>query len=241
VWHAGNDGIGSGLDADLLDGNEGSYFATTGGTTNTSFKIDKGQTDEVTLSTGRFTGGKLLLSSNSEVFNVTTSSNSNAALLGNSSEAMLNLNTGDYNYSILDCTSSLVYIDNEGGTSPSDWYTNLLSIDLTNSKTHLDLTAPNSHSIILNVPSGSASTIKVDNHLVWHAGNDGSGSGLDADLLDGNESSYFASAEYAVKYYGSLTSEPATYKPGDEYYDTSSSTLKKYISYDVGWKTITIT
>ena len=30
------------------------------------------------------------------------------------------------------------------------------------------------------------------NHKIWHAGNDGSGSGLDADLLDGNQASDFA-------------------------------------------------
>ena len=28
AWHAGNDGSGSGLDADLLDGQQGSYYAT---------------------------------------------------------------------------------------------------------------------------------------------------------------------------------------------------------------------
>jgi len=28
VWHAGNDGTGSGLDADLLDGQHGSYYVT---------------------------------------------------------------------------------------------------------------------------------------------------------------------------------------------------------------------
>ena len=26
VWHAGNDGAGSGLDADVLDGQQGSYY-----------------------------------------------------------------------------------------------------------------------------------------------------------------------------------------------------------------------
>ena len=32
---------------------------------------------------------------------------------------------------------------------------------------------------------------KINNNTVWHAGNDGAGSGLDADLLDGHNSSYF--------------------------------------------------
>lgn len=33
--------------------------------------------------------------------------------------------------------------------------------------------------------------IKVNGNTVWHAGNDGSGSGLDADLLDGQSSAYY--------------------------------------------------
>lgn len=35
-----------------------------------------------------------------------------------------------------------------------------------------------------------------DAYKVWHAGNDGSGSGLDADLLDGQHGSYYASKSY---------------------------------------------
>jgi hypothetical protein len=34
-------------------------------------------------------------------------------------------------------------------------------------------------------------TLTVNNNLVWHAGNDGTGSTLDADLLDGQHASYF--------------------------------------------------
>ncbi len=36
------------------------------------------------------------------------------------------------------------------------------------------------------------SSITYLGNTIWHAGNDGSGSGLDADLLDGHEASYFA-------------------------------------------------
>lgn len=37
----------------------------------------------------------------------------------------------------------------------------------------------------------------VAGNNVWHAGNDGTGSGLDADLLDGNEATAFASSSHA--------------------------------------------
>lgn len=36
--------------------------------------------------------------------------------------------------------------------------------------------------------------IRVNNNKIWHEGNDGSGSGLDADLLDGQNGSYYTSA-----------------------------------------------
>jgi len=42
------------------------------------------------------------------------------------------------------------------------------------------------------VGSINASTMFVNNNAVWHVGNDGVGSGLNADLLDGNEGIYYA-------------------------------------------------
>lgn len=39
-----------------------------------------------------------------------------------------------------------------------------------------------------------------ENKLVWHQGNDGSGSGLDADLLDGNHATAFALASHTHNY-----------------------------------------
>lgn len=66
-----------------------------------------------------------------------------------------------------------------------------------------------------------------------------------ASLQGGTTDQYYhlTSTEYNTtipKYYGELASLPATYKPGDEYWDTSGSgELKKYISTSIGWKTIT--
>ena len=44
--------------------------------------------------------------------------------------------------------------------------------------------------IVLTPMTGSAS-ITVEGNTVWHAGNDGASSGLDADLLDGQQGSYY--------------------------------------------------
>ena len=43
-------------------------------------------------------------------------------------------------------------------------------------------------------------TVYINNNVAWHAGNDGSGSGLDADLLDGNHASAFATAGHTHNY-----------------------------------------
>ena len=40
------------------------------------------------------------------------------------------------------------------------------------------------------------STLTYNTNTVWHAGNDGSGSGLDADLLDGHHASDFAQSSH---------------------------------------------
>ena len=51
VWHAGNDGSGSGLDADTLDGNHASAFALSGHTHTTSIATSSG-TNQITLAYG---------------------------------------------------------------------------------------------------------------------------------------------------------------------------------------------
>lgn len=45
--------------------------------------------------------------------------------------------------------------------------------------------------VTINGNQAGTSTIKVDDNLVFHAGNDGAGSGLDADLLDGQQGSAY--------------------------------------------------
>ena len=49
----------------------------------------------------------------------------------------------------------------------------------------------------INFLPGNAgnSAVKINSNTVWNAGNDGSGSGLDADLLDGNHASAFLTSE----------------------------------------------
>lgn len=59
--------------------------------------------------------------------------------------------------------------------------TDMWILDQNNNGIDLDFDKQGSHSGV----------IKIDGNLVWHAGNDGSGSGLDADTLDGFQSTNF--------------------------------------------------
>ena len=65
LWHAGNDGATSGLNADLLDGEEGSYYTNAGNltgsptftsttTTNVFFTNDSGDNPKIKVATGSF-------------------------------------------------------------------------------------------------------------------------------------------------------------------------------------------
>ena len=50
---------------------------------------------------------------------------------------------------------------------------------------------------------GADAYTTINGNQVWHAGNDGSGSGLDSDLLDGNQGSWYRD-------YNNLTNKPST-------------------------------
>ena len=121
MWHSGNDGTGSGLDADLLDGQEGSYYATSGHSHN--YLTDNGY--------------QLRLSSTNEVE------------LFNGSGTLVDM-----------------YLQYNGGVNS------------------------------LHGPAGS---------IIWHAGNDGTGTGLDADLLDGYHATAFQGAIAAPNAPASVT------------------------------------
>ena len=119
AWHAGNDGAGSGLDADTLDGLDSSSF----------LRSD---------SNDSFTGGSLTIST---------------AITGGS---------------VITASSAVLQVNGFQRTG---------SIYL-----HEGTTPAGTNSLILSNGSG---ILYWDNNKIWHAGNDGAGSGLDADTVDG--------------------------------------------------------
>ena len=124
IWHSGNDGSGSGLDADTLDGVQGSSFL---------------RSDADDTYTGVVTGNRLYLGG-SEI---------------TASGAKLQVN-GFMRTGTIYLHESIPSASNDGA----------LSIN-------------------------SSGVLLWNANTVWHAGNDGSGSGLDADTVDGIEASSF--------------------------------------------------
>ncbi len=158
AFNTTNDGAGSGLDADKLDGIESSSFART----------DISQT---------FTSPQVTYSSQTKV----------------KFEGAVDIVTG----------SGLRFLRNAGSGNRDD----SMSLDIGDSSATFRIDnqadAANGTYYFQNVSEeGSARNLFIFNHdiirymdhTVWHAGNDGTGSGLDADLLDGQHASYFAKA-----------------------------------------------
>jgi hypothetical protein len=159
-WTSASDGSGSGLDADLLDGQQGSYYAP---------KSAPDFTGEV------FTDA----SQNAWAFRATTGATSNSSGLW-----------------FTGTTARLLLRDSSGVI-----------------KTSISANGTNSENII-------------NGNTIWHAGNDGSGSGLDADLLDGQQGSAYLRSNVSATNSVDLRA-PIFYDSGNtgNYLDSPSSSI----------------
>ena len=145
VWHSGNDGSGSGMDADLLDGQHGSYYRdlsnSTGTLPNARISGDYDGIGTLTAQRGRFTSSSdAAPGSTNHGLQVGPDTGVNVAVDGNE---MMARNNGE----------------------PS--------------------------ALALNFDGGD---VTINASKAWAAVNDGSGSGLDADLLDGQHGSWYMQA-----------------------------------------------
>jgi len=165
VWHAGNDGSGSGLDADTLDGVQGNLYAPkaappfTGKATGQVLELAGGVTYDPS---GGGTGSD-------------TSTGVGLALA--SGKGIVGYSSG-YIRNMLTWTSASSITIGQGGTSL--------------------ITA-------INLLPGSSGTAQVNSNVIWHAGNDGSGSGLDADTVDGIQAASFLRSDASDTSTGVLT------------------------------------
>jgi len=150
VWHAGNDGSGSGLDADLLDGYHGNNYI---GKNGNSYYQPNTWIDFNSSNAGLYWSGGSYAG-----WHIYPFDSQDARLRsGNSGAIGVRLETtGTVRGYVYANSSNQVGFLNES----RNWR--------------------------LKVPSSGS--IYRDAHVIWDAGNDGAGSGLDADLLDGLQS-----------------------------------------------------
>jgi len=146
VWDAGNDGSGSGLDADMLDGQDGGYYANIPERLGYTPANRAGDSFDGEVSALRFRAR----------------SNGDGQAISIGDDAWI----GDANM-----TNTAVV---RGQNNPNAGY-----IAFGNTFAGLGC----------NPDDG---TLRYAGNPLWHAGNDGSGSGLDADMLDGLDSTAFA-------------------------------------------------
>ena len=141
IWHAGNDGSGSSLDADTLDGVQGSSY----------LRSDASDT----------ASGQITLTSSSQYPLIINGSDDGKIVLQGASNPYIRFREGttDKAYIQFHSNGTLYIVNQESGEQL------FISSGSTGLKFHHDGT----------------------NSTVWHAGNDGTGSGLDADLWDGNQ------------------------------------------------------
>ncbi|WP_368516647.1 hypothetical protein [Rhizobium sp.] len=147
VWHAGNDGVGSGLDADTLDGQSGAFYQNA---TNLNAGTIADARLPATMSGKNFTGNigfpsgfgtNQIIAGTADGASYTNFNFAIQGWYGMGMKDANNLVNGYYDFRVGKW-------DTKGG-----FYKNGVEM--------------------------------------WHAGNDGAGSGLDADKLDGADSSYF--------------------------------------------------
>jgi hypothetical protein len=182
VWDSGNDGSGSGLDADLLDGQQGSYYAPASHNHSGVYLPIGGKAADSELLDGvngasylrsdaddSFTGNNLLFPSLSlNIANNNGAGSGNTYFRGNTSHFVVGLTSGNTLY---------MNYGNSAGAFRTEG------------------TITHNSALVGTTP--------------WGNSNDGSGSGLDADLLDGQQGSYYAPASHSHSYLplsgGSLT------------------------------------
>lgn len=164
IVHLGNDGTGSGVDADLLDGQEAAAFA---GVSHNHATTDFSST------TG--TGAAVLQTSPNLTGTPTISSNAIYHAGNDGTGSTLDADLLDGNHST--AFAGAVHSHASDGTNFSGGVTG-------------------SGAVVLQASPNFTGIPTLANNKLWSEGNDGTGSGLDADLLDGNHSTAFAGVSH---------------------------------------------
>ena len=146
VWSENNDGSGSGLDADTLDGSQASAFATLSGSNSFTNSYNE---------FGNNTGAVSNDGSWNARVNISGTSHARLDLFEDADDSKLRLYVHSNNNARIDTTSSTALDFGTAGT------------------------------VRMTIPAGSGVVTTTGQGTLWGSGNDGSGTGLDADTLDG--------------------------------------------------------
>jgi hypothetical protein len=156
VWHAGNDGSGSGLDADLLDGIDSGSFLRSDAADAFTGNLTTGADNHVTFGPNSSWSSYLRVGGNGR----TVSGASSASVV--TTNGNLHLDSG---------SDKAIYLNFYAGTAGTFFG------------------GGNEHIVAVMGSDGDLWKGSADDtgSKYWHEGNDGSGSGLDADLWDGQQ------------------------------------------------------
>ena len=190
IWHAGNDGSGSGLDADLLDGQHGSYYSNYNNLSNKpTIPSAVTNNNQLTNGAGYYKSGDSPTFANAYTNGWWRNNDAGEGFYNQANDA--HFYSAGANYWHLNGDSSNI---TSGGLILYDRY-NASQGNATGRKGYLywdssgfgllsnDGSWAYRHD---NTNADIYGTIRQNgSNTVWHAGNDGSGSGLDADTLDG--------------------------------------------------------
>lgn len=148
VWTAANDGSGSGLDADLLDGQDSAYYRSASN-----------------INAGTLADARLPTSMAGKTFTSDVHVNGADFTIDHTVSA-------DLRFELNNVLAGRLYRDVSGG----------LVMRRYNETT-------GAAEAYIQITGNGVNDFKYNGNVVWHAGNDGSGSTLDADLLDGYHAS----------------------------------------------------
>ncbi|WP_010546002.1 gp53-like domain-containing protein [Sphingomonas elodea] len=165
VWRASNDGAGSGLDADLLDGQDSSFYINIPARLGYTPANRAGDT---------FTGNIALAGAGSNIFYFESVAGAFSFLRFQRS--------GRVRWDVGMNASA-----EAGGATGSDFFINRFD-DAGN---------------VIDTPFlmyRATGELRLQGGRAWHSGNDGAGSGLDADLLDGQDSSFYTNITARLGY-----------------------------------------
>jgi hypothetical protein len=199
VWHAGNDGTGSGLDADLLDGYN---IGTSGGAIpllNTANTWSATQTIPTLAGNTQITGGLTVsgsVASGGGDYAGYRNAGTNIILKGDSVGRSGIFFESEKDGVAINHPTDHAYIQfHPYGIDGSIGESNRLVIGVANdSDDFVVLQSPYKNGVKISfkdATSGANTSATSPEYTVWHAGNHGTGSGLDADLLDGQQGSYY--------------------------------------------------